>query len=159
MRRADSRVRAAEASDLRACLRTWQEIADVLGYASRGAAKLAVERYRARNRPESAAEARRTSVDRTEIVMRALIERFAAAKYRGDDQALVLLAREIRGADVELAKLQGLNAPARSEVSVRPDRAFLEAWWSRLKSMPPGAVQRQLPVVDAEVVVEGGAGV
>jgi hypothetical protein len=152
MNREDSRIRAARAYDLHLAGRTWQEVADACGFASRGAAQLAVKRHIERNPIDGSPIAQKKSADRLGLVVKMLFAVAADAREAGEPAVAIAAGRAIGETEERRNRLLGLNAPARSEVSVRPDRAFLEAWWSRLKSLPPGAVQRQLPVVDAEVL-------
>lgn len=141
----ETRARDEQAAQLRACRYTWQTIADVLGYRSRQAAHIAVTRHydRVRETPELA---RRSLADGVSLVMTTLFEELAAAKRRGDVQALVATSREIRLATRELANLDGLHAPQKVEVQVTHHRS-------------PGEIladaQRELlAVIDAEVVPE-----
>jgi uncharacterized protein YegP (UPF0339 family) len=157
--RQDTRRQAERAAALKAVGRTWQEIADVLGYRSRQAAQQAVERLQKRNPPESVESARRSATETLRIVQAVLFEQFADAKQRGDNDDLSMLARELRNNVGEVAKLRGLYAPARSEVDVNIHQtatAILDRAESELLAL---TAQRQHPlsvptVIDAEVITE-----
>ena len=115
-----SRERAAEAFALRASHYSWREVCEHLGYRSVGAAQSAVKRHVERNkRGESTPvriEAHRYAI---ETRTRALTQRFTSAFMDGDDGNLVLLNREIRSNEIELAKIGGLYEPATVNVNVQ----------------------------------------
>jgi hypothetical protein len=156
MNHQDSRARAAAAYRLRAVGRTWQEVADALGYRSCGAAHTAVTRHLDRTPAESVSTARRSATESLRIVQSVLFERFADAKQRGDDETLAMLARELRNNVGEVAKLRGLYAPARSEVEINIHQtatAILDRAESELLALTAER-QRQIPVLDAEVIAQ-----
>lgn len=153
----DSRARAEEAFRLKACGRSWQEIADEVGYKTRAGARQAVERLLAQTAPETIEAGRQTAAESLRVVRSVLFGRFAAAARREDDQTLAALSREIHRNVGEAAKLGGLYAPVKHDVDVRVeqsataivDRAEQELLALANKSTPApiGAV-----VLDAEVV-------
>ncbi|OBF42829.1 hypothetical protein A5719_10320 [Mycolicibacterium peregrinum] len=122
-----SRERAAQAFQLRANRLSWREIADRLEYRSVGAAQSAVSRHVERERrdaPPTTIEAHKYAM---ESRTRALTQRFVAAYQAKNDDALVMLNREIARNEVELAKLGGLYEPARLDVTVTADPSALIA--------------------------------
>lgn len=145
MTRQASRQRAERAVQLRAIGRTWQEIADTLGFRSRQAAQQAAERLGDRTPPLDIEAVRRMEDEELRIRRATLHERFFDAKRRNDDSALALLNRELDRISVRRAKLLGLDEPERSEVEMTVHR-------------PPGEIladfKRELlaSFVDAEVV-------
>lgn len=118
MNRQDSRARAEEAFRLRAVGRTWAEISQTLGYRSRGAAQLAVRRHLERNAPESPEAARRSASEGLRITKSVLFATLADARRSGDSQAVVSTAKAIADMIEKDARLNGLHAPARTEVDV-----------------------------------------
>jgi hypothetical protein len=118
MNRQDSRHRAEEAFQLRSVGRTWAEISETLGYRSRGAAQLAVRRLMDRTPPESAEQARAQASEGLRITKSVLFATLADAKSRGDSQAVVASAKAIADMIEKDARLNGLHAPARTEVDV-----------------------------------------
>ena len=103
---------------LRAIGRTWQEVADTLGYRSRQAAQQAVERLSDRTPPVDIEAARRMEDEELRLRRATLHERFFDARRRGDDASLSMLNRELDRISTRRAKLLGLDAPDRSEVEV-----------------------------------------
>jgi hypothetical protein len=142
MSRYASRQRAEEAFQLRASRHSWREVCDRLGYRSIGAAQSAVNGHVARVRRETTTTSIETHKAAIETRIRALSQRFVAAFRSGDDDTLVTLNREIRGNEVELAKLGGFYAPEQIDVSLTADPAAVIAQ----------ARTRLLEIVDAEVV-------
>lgn len=142
--RQDSRRRAERAQQLRAIGRTWQEIADVLGYANRQGAIMAVARLVERTVPESPEALRRHEAEELRLRRAALHERFHDARQRKDVEALVTLNRELDRVSTRWSKLHGLDAPERQEVNVN------------VTQTPAAIIERMrtelLAVVDAEVV-------
>lgn len=118
MNRQDSRARAEEAFRLRAVGRTWAEISAALGYRSRGAAQLAVRRLMDRTPPETSQQARAQASEGLRITKSVLFATLADAKLRGDSQAVVASAKAIADMIEKDARLNGLHAPARTEVDV-----------------------------------------
>jgi hypothetical protein len=142
--RQDARTRAERAHQLRAIGRTWAEISSALGYKSRGAAQLAVQRLLERTPPVGAEALRRQEAEELRIRRSVLHERFHDARQRNDDDALVALNRELDRVASRWSKLHGLDAPERQEVNVHVNQT-------------PAAIiaearERLLAVVDAEVV-------
>jgi hypothetical protein len=97
---------------------TWQQIADNLGYRSRQAAQQAATRFEAKNPPESVEAARRREGEALRIIKATLFERFADAKHRGDNDAMVALSRELRNTSDAIARLNGLNTSVAQQVDV-----------------------------------------
>ena len=154
MSRYDSRARAAEAYELRTAHHSWREICTKLGFRSVGAAQTAVNRHVARMGREPTETCRQTREDSIRLRSRALGERFAVAYVDGDDDKLVMLNRELARNDSELAKLQGLYAPERAEVSVTVSAAELR---QRVRAVAERADAERAAllssaVIDAEVV-------
>jgi AraC-like DNA-binding protein len=142
--RQDARRRAERAHQLRAIGRTWQEIADVLGYRTRQSAMHAVARLLDRTPPVRAEALRRQEAEELRIRRAALHERFADARQRKDDDALVSLNRELDRVATRWSKLHGLDAPERQEVNVNVTQTAT--------AIIADARERLLAVVDAEIV-------
>lgn len=114
----DSRARAEQAFRLRSLGYTWQAVADHFGYRSRSAAQLAVNRHLERSPAETTEGARKSATERLQITAQILAERLFDARERGDDDRLVAVSRELRNTTSEMARLNGLHAPVKSEVDV-----------------------------------------
>ncbi|MDQ1249244.1 MAG: hypothetical protein QG597_3618 [Actinomycetota bacterium] len=154
-----SRRRAEDALELRALAYSWQEIADKLGYRSRSAAHTAVSRLLASTRRPTVAEQRTESAEQLRVMRRRLFDHLAVADRDGDADTATKVAREIRANLDSAARLDGLNAPQRTEVNVAVDvsPSLAAAEWLRqvaaaqpataLPSMPSAP-----PVIDAEVI-------
>ncbi|MCF6386534.1 hypothetical protein L2K20_06085 [Mycobacterium sp. MBM] len=142
MSRQSSRTRAESAFQLHAAGRTWQEIADTLGFKSRQAAQQAVKRLHARHPPASPESVRRSSTESLRILRAILFERVADAKRRGDDQTLIGLHRELTRNVSETAKLAGAYAPEEINLNVKQSATQIIA----------EAERQLLAVIDAEVV-------
>lgn len=158
MNRQDSRARAEEAFRLRAVGRTWAEISRTLGYRSRGAAQLAVKRLMDRTPPETAEHARAQASEGLRITKSVLFAEMAAAKQRGDSQAVVSAAKAIADTIEKDARLNGLHAPQRTEVDVNVStdpRAVIDRLETELLALvaqrePRAAIGGN--VIEAEVV-------
>jgi hypothetical protein len=146
----DSRRRAHAALDLRARARTWQEIADTLGFKTPQGARLAVRRLRQRDAP-SVAEMRVESAESLRVMRRRLFDHLEVADRDGDTDTATKVAREIRANLDSAALREGLNAPQRTEVDVKLDPGELVGQW--FKSLRAGG-RPALPssVLDVEVV-------
>jgi hypothetical protein len=118
MPHADSRRRAEEALALRAKAYTWAEIGLMLNYRSREGARLAVRKLLASTRRPTVAEQRVESAEELRVQRRRLHDRQDVAEAEGDAETVIRAAREIRANLEAAARLDGLNAPARTEVSV-----------------------------------------
>src|SRR6476469_7483059 len=118
MSRRLSRQRAEQAARLRATGLTWQEVADRVGYRSRQGAFDAVAALYKRLPPESPETARRSLTEGLRIQLSRLHQRFADAESRNDTDAMVALARELRGTSETIARINGLSAPQRTEIVV-----------------------------------------
>lgn len=160
MSRQDSRARAERAHRLRAIGRSWQEVADTEGFRSRRSAQRAVARLLAAELPEGVESSRRTAAESLRITTAVLFERFAAAADRNDDAAAALLNRELVRNRDQLARLLGLYAPERAEVSHDVSglqgAAFVEAIRTRALALVEAntatAAAPALPSIDAEVI-------
>lgn len=142
--RQDARRRAERAHQLRAIGRTWQEVADALGYRTRQGAMHAVARLMDRTPSETPEALRRQEAEELRIRRAVLHERFHAARQRKDDDTLVALNRELDRVSARQAKLHGLDAPERQEVNVHVEQTPA--------AIIADARERLLAVVDAEVV-------
>lgn len=151
MSRQDSRARAEEAFRLRAVGRTWTEIAAELGYGSRSAALMAVQRLQARTPPVSPDGVRRSATEGLRVMRAVLFEQFADAKVRGDNADLTVLGREIRNNISEDARLHGAHAPQRSEVDVTVSTS-VTAIIDRAERDLLALAEGKPAVVDAEVI-------
>jgi hypothetical protein len=144
-----SRARAEQAVVLRARGWTLQEIADELGYASRGSVRTAIDRELARSSPETADSARRSLLESARYTSRRWHDAFDTAVVARDVEAMAHAHRGLcRDRDM-VAKLVGAYAPERAEVDVRV--TSVEDTRKRLlaqleRDMPA------LPVIDAEEV-------
>lgn len=139
--RRETRARHEQARHLRACGHTWQAIADILGYRHRQAAKSAVERLQARD-VQTPEMARRSLADGLNLQLQDLHDGRVKAKLRGDDAALLGYSKEIRSVTDQLAKLDGLHAAQKVDVSVTHQTSEILANY-----------RRQLHnVIDAEII-------
>lgn len=140
---ADSRARAEQAFVMREVgMQSWSKIRDALGFKSVGAAQLAVKRYRDRNPLPNAEAARAGIVERKRVTLGAALRSLAESQKAGDHQSVARLIDVITRADAELARLYGLNAPDKLDVTVTQTPAAIIA----------EARTRLLEVVDAEVI-------
>ncbi len=134
---------------MRALAYSWQEVADKLGWRSRSAAFTAVSRLLERTRRPTIAQQRHESAEQLRVMRRRLFDHLEVADADHDAELATKIAREIRANLEAAARLDGLNAPQRTEVNVtvtttEENRARLLA---KLERDTPA-----LPVVDAEVV-------
>ena len=154
--RQDSRTRAEEAHRLRAVGRTWQEIADTLGYRTRAGAIQAVQRLMDRTPPETPKAARLKADEALRITQSILFGRLAVAVRDHDDDLVARYAKEIRSTVTERAKLVGAYAPAQAVVDVRVEQsvtAVIDRAEAELLALLPGQPhQAVLPILDAEVL-------
>ncbi|SON63378.1 hypothetical protein MSIMFI_04908 [Mycobacterium simulans] len=160
----DSKLRAEEAFRLRATGRTWQEIADELGYKSHGAVQNAVTRLNRRTPYRAVESVRRSASEGLRIVRATLFEQFVLSRQNGDTKDLVSLACELRNNIAEDAKLHGAYAPVRSQVDINVHQsatAILDRAESELLALaeraerqhpPPANAVNPANVIDAEVV-------
>jgi hypothetical protein len=140
--RRETRARAERAAKLRGCGYSWQAIADTEGFRSRQAAQIAVERHYGREQP-AAGLARRSLCEGLMLVKQTLFEGLADAKRHGLAASVIEHSREIRSVTDQLAKLDGLHAPQRVDVSVTHKTA---------SEMLAEYREQLLAVIDAEVV-------
>jgi hypothetical protein len=161
MNRQDSRARAEQAFRLRAVGRSWQEIANALGYRSRGAAQLAAKRLLDRNAPESNEAARRSASEGLRITMATLFTTLSDARERRDDQTVISAARAIGDTVDKITRLNGLLVPVAQQVDVtvtQTPAAIIDRMESDLLALAAQHQQQhrqhQLPgnVIDAEVI-------
>jgi hypothetical protein len=139
----DSRARAVEALRLRARRKTWQEIADELGFRTRAGARLAVTRLLRSDVRDPAAE-RAVSVEKLRTQEAALFDRFEAAVRSGDDEMALSLSKELRLLVVDGARIDGHFAPQRTQVDVHVHQTPA--------AIIADARERLLSVIDAEVI-------
>ena len=99
----DERLRAQQCLELRRDGRTWQEIADQLGYADRSGARKAVERLLDRTEFESVDEFRALEADRLD----ALHAAHWGKAMNGDIEATKLVLK----VSAQRCRLLGLNRP------------------------------------------------
>jgi hypothetical protein len=153
MNRQSNRRRAERAATLRGLGRTWQEIADCLGYKSRQAVQLSVRRLDARTPPEGAAPLRRFEAEELRYRRAGLHERFVAAKELGDDVTLSMLNRELDRVSTRWAKLFGLDAPEQVEVSVHQSRSVvIDRLEAELLALAESHQSSNANIIEAEVI-------
>jgi hypothetical protein len=135
---------------------TWQQIADNLGYGSRQAAQQAATRFEAKNPPESVEAARRREGEALRIIKATLFERFADAKQRGDNDAMILLSKELRNTSDAIARLNGLNLPVAQQVDVNVHHSatsIIDRMEGELLALAARQTQpAQLTVIEGEVI-------
>lgn len=151
MNRQSSRRRAERAASLKSIGRTWQEIADTLGYRSRQAAQQAVERLGNQTPPVNAEALRRQEAEELRIRRAVLHERFHAARKHGDDETLVMLKRELDRVSTRWSKLHGLDAADRSEIDVNVGQSAT-AVIDRMEAELLALAQSNTNIIEAEVV-------
>lgn len=151
----ESRRRAEAALELRSRAYSWQEIADQLGFRHREGPRRAVVSLLAKTRRPTVAEMRAESAEELRVQRRRLHDRQEAAEAEGDAETVIKAAREIRANLEAAAKLDGLNAPQRTEVSVAVDvsPSLAAAEWLRsLAATQPATALSGPLVIDAEVI-------
>ena len=152
-----SRRRAEDALELRDLAYSWQEVADRLGYRSRSAAHTAVSRLLASTRRPTVAEQRYESAEQLRVMRRRLFDHLEVADRDGDADIATRVSREISANLDSAAKLDGLNAIQRTEVTVTVGRSpaeLIDAVRVELAALS-AARPRQLDpggVIDAEVI-------
>ncbi|TWS20201.1 hypothetical protein FK529_08785 [Tsukamurella asaccharolytica] len=128
---ASSRARAEKALRLRSMGRTWQEIADTLGFRSRSGAEQAVTRLIKARGPVNLEEDRATSTEMLRVLKSTLSTRFVAAVANGDDDMVLRYAKELRALDGQHSKLNGTAVPETHKHDVTlgrsPDEALAAA--------------------------------
>lgn len=110
---AEAEAKLTKALELRRAGLDYQSIADQIGYTNRGTAYHAVQSALRRGFVEPAAEVRQLESERLDALQQAVWE----AALRGDTKAI---DRVLRISD-QRAKLLGLNAPVKADVTVRLD--------------------------------------
>lgn len=151
MDRKSSKARADRAWRLRCAGRTWQDIADQLGFKSRQSAIVAVQRLLAKDPPEDATTQRLYTAGGLRIVKAALFEALAEAKAKRDPHAVVAVSRALSDVLDRHAKLMGLHIPVAQEVNLTVQQntaAVLERAQAELLALE----QTRPAIVDAEVV-------
>lgn len=104
--------------------------------------------------PESPETARRSLTEGLRIQLSRLHQRFADAEARNDTDAMVALAKELRGTSDAIARLNGLAVPQRTEVDVTVHQsatAIIDRMEAELLAL---AAQRQ-PQHAIGAVIEG----
>ncbi|CAA0136336.1 Uncharacterised protein [Mycolicibacterium vanbaalenii] len=154
--RADARARAEAALRLKCRGRTWQEIADELGFKSRSSALHAVKRLMLREPPEDVLAARTFTTGAYRQVTAALFDSLEAAKKAQDHEAVVSISRAIAYVQDKNARLTGQQIPVAQEVDVNVQvhsttHAVIDQAERDLLAIVGGR-QGQLPVLDAELV-------
>ncbi len=145
-----SRAHAEQAVTLRARQWTLQEIADHLGYASRGACRNAIERELARTAPEATPDAaRRSLLDSARYTSRRWHDAFENAVAARDIEAMANAHRGLCRDRDHVAKLTGAYAPEKAELDVTV--SVVEDTRRRLLAKLESE-KSALPVVEAEVV-------
>ncbi|MFE1515703.1 hypothetical protein ACFW9I_02540 [[Kitasatospora] papulosa] len=134
--------RDAEAARLRARGLTYQQIADELGWTSRGDAHHAVQRALEATVKEAADEVRAIELDRLDTLYRAalaVLERQHVTVSNGrvvslneeplpDDGPVLAAIDRLLKIQERRSKLLGLDAPSKAAISITPDRlAAIEA--------------------------------
>ena len=138
----DSRARAEEALRLRAKRMTWAAISAELGFQHRSGARLAVERLIGRRsaNPMTKLTERAVSAESLRVQEQGLQPLFDAAVERRDEEAAVLVSKELRSLVSDRAKISGIAAPQAVDVNLSVGEIIAQTR------------QRLLSVIDAEVV-------
>lgn len=158
--RSDSRARAEEAFRLKCRGRTWQEIADELGFKSRSSALNAVRRMMLREPPEDLETKRAYTVGAYRQVASTLFKSLEKAETAGDHEAVVSIGRAIAYVADKNAKLTGQQVPVAQEVEHNVNvqvtstaTAVVEQARQDLLAITAGRHDAGLmPVIDAELV-------
>lgn len=114
----DRRQTAIEAMKLRRDGKTWDEIAQLVGYSSRQAAHKAVKRVLERVEGETAEDYREVMAARYEALYAKAWDSIAAAEEEGQLVGKSQLIASARGVVDSQVKLLGLQAVSKSEVTV-----------------------------------------
>ena len=156
--RADARARAEEALRLKCRGRTWQEIADELGFKSRSAALTAVKRQMLREPPEDVLAARTFTAGAYRQVTASLFTSLEKAERDGDHEAVVSISRAITYVQDKHAKLTGQQVVVAQEhhvdvqVTTTADTVIDEARRNLLAIAAGRNDAGILPVIDGEVI-------
>ncbi|NOR03674.1 hypothetical protein HGK72_26850 [Mycolicibacterium fortuitum] len=157
--RPTARKRAADAYRLRCTGRTWQEIADALGYGSPASAYGAVAKHIERMPAEEIEMARAMSAGSYRQVIAQLYDVARKAKTTNKLTTAVQALQAIADVQDKHDKLTGLHiaVPTKVEVNVTSAVAVLERAEADLLAIaaenPPAIVAKSAPaVIDAEVV-------
>jgi hypothetical protein len=156
MDRTSSRKRAAQGWELRVKGRTWNEIAQTLGYGTHAAAYNAVTKWIKQNPPDELAVMRRATGHRLMSITNDLLDSLAEAKESGDHAAVATLGRAAIDAIDRYAKLTGQHIPVEVNVNVTATQALSDTRARLLEAIDaataePAAITAQAPL-DAEIV-------
>lgn len=117
---AESRNRAERVFLMRAVgQQPWSRIRDELGFGSVGAAQMAYRRYLKRHPVPDSENILAEILERKRAMTEQAITALGKAQKAGDLQAVANLVRAVTQSDAELARMFGLNAPVKSEITVR----------------------------------------
>jgi len=158
--RSDARARAEEALRLKCRGRTWQEIADELGFQSRSSAAKTVKRLMLREPPEDVITARAYTVGAYRQSISSLFRQLEKAEAANDTEAVIAINRAIAYVADKNAQLTGQKIPVTQEVDHNVTlevntsaSAVLDSAEKDLLAIAAGHRDAgRLPVLDAEVV-------
>lgn len=136
------RLRAQESLELRRQGKTWQEIADDLGYADRSGARKAVERLLDRTEFESVDEFRVLESDRLDALHQAHWDKAINGDVKATELVLKISAQRCR--------LLGLNRPERLVVEPVPTGEDFAVTASRLMAEIMEAEATPPPELDSD---------
>lgn len=145
MDRKSSNERCERAWKLRVAGRSWQEVADAVGFKSRQNACAAVNKWLKKNPPDQLETARRANGDGIRLVRATLFESMAAAKRANQHRTVSELGRTILESFEKEARLLGLHIAVPTEVNVTVQT---------MAEILTDTRARLLDVIDAEVVAE-----
>jgi len=161
MDRKSSNQRCRDAWELRCRGRTWQEIADQLGYKSKHNAYAAVTRWIKQNPPDDLTTLRRATGDTIRNLATRLADEAHHALDDGDRAEAATLARAALDGLDRYAKLTGQHIPVEVNVNVTATQALSDTRARLLEAIDaattePAAITAQAPleaeIIDAEVV-------
>lgn len=158
--RADARAKAEAAFRLRCRGRTWQEIADELGFKSRSSATLAVKRMMLREPPEDVTQSRTYTAGAYRQSIASLFRQLEKAEAANDTEAVVSINRAIGYIADKNARLTGQQIPVVQEVDHNVNvqvnsstTTVIEQAKKDLLAIAAGNHEAgALPYIDAEVV-------
>ena len=160
MDRKASNQRCRDAWELRCRGRTWQEIADTLGYKSLHNANKAVTRWLQKNPPDDLTTLRRATGDTLRHLATRLADEAHHALDEGNRTEAANLARAALDGLDRYAKLTGQHIPIEVNVNVTATQALADTRARLLEAIDsanePAAITAQAPlevaVIEAEVV-------
>ena len=161
MNRKSSNQRCRDAWELRCRGRTWQEIADQLGYKSKHNAYAAVTRWIKQNPPDDLTTLRRATGDTIRHLATRLADEAHHALEEGQRAEAANLARAALDGLDRYAKLTGQHIPVEVNVNVTATAALADTRARLLDAIDaattePPAITAQAPieaeVIDAEIV-------